>query len=106
MLGALKLRVRMGNYVYRSVFYVAERLAVPVIIGTGFMNVHVETIRCIAQQIVLARGGRLPILSSGNAAKPVQAPEDQQSDDDEVDFEKEPEADSERAPAQRKPLGC
>ena len=79
-------------------------MAVPVIIDISFINVHVEAIRCIAQKVLLARGGRLPILSSRNAAKLVKAPEDQQSDDEEVALKKSPEADSERSPTQRKPL--
>ena len=41
------LRVRLGNALYRVLFYVVDHLACPVLLGTQFANRHIEAIRCI-----------------------------------------------------------
>jgi len=50
------LTTRLGNAFYRIRYIVAERLAVAGILGTGFMNVHVDAIRCREQRIDLQKG--------------------------------------------------
>ena len=63
------LRVRFGNALYRVSFLVAETLAVPVVLGTQFMNRHIDAIRCIAGRIDFT-GDTLPIIGRGDRDKP------------------------------------
>ena len=51
LLGKVALRVRFGPPMYRIAFFVAERLAVSVIIGTSFMKRHVRGIMCMDGEI-------------------------------------------------------
>ena len=101
LLGAVRLRIRFGNFVYHTVFYVANRLAVPAILGTVFLNRYVVAIRCMEQRIQFHQGPVVPILSEGNGVQPTPSP-------NEVDEQfRRLDADSERAePIQtRKPIG-
>lgn len=45
------LTTRFANTLYQNMFIVAERLAVDVIIGSDFMNRHVEEILCNEQRV-------------------------------------------------------
>ena len=74
LLGAVRLRVRFGNYVYHTVFYVANRLAVPAILGTVFLNRYVVAIRCMEQRVQFHQGPVIPILSEGNGVQPAPSP--------------------------------
>ena len=106
MLGAVELRVRLGHCVYRTTFYVASRLAVPVIIGTGFMNTHVRAIWCMDQQLQLARNRyRLPILAHGNIPRPSRTP-DESTPAVEVDGDRQPDIKHPKStPKKDRPLG-
>jgi len=70
--GAVSLRLRLGNTLFRAKFFVAPTLAVPVIVGTAFMNRHVEAIRCRRQVVELFRGSTIPILATGTGASPLE----------------------------------
>ena len=61
--GVMLIRARFGNSLYHLPFVVAESLAVDVIIGTRFMNQHVESIKCRRQCVKLHRGSVPPILA-------------------------------------------
>ena len=63
------LRVRFGNSMYRVSFLVAEKLSVPIILGTQFTNRHVDAIRCILGRVDFAHDS-IPILGRGGGAKP------------------------------------
>ena len=63
------LRVRFGNSLYRVAFLVAEKLSVPIILGTQFANRHVDAIRCIKGRVEFTRDS-VPIIGHGNAEKP------------------------------------
>ena len=47
LLRQVVIRVPFGSAMYRVSFFVAERLAVSVIIGTAFMNSYVRGIMCM-----------------------------------------------------------
>ena len=55
------LRVRFGNALYRVAFIVAEKLSCPVLLGTRFLNAHVDAINC-RKGTVAFTGDTLPIL--------------------------------------------
>ena len=61
--GVMFIRARIGNSLYHHPFIIAESLAVDVIIGTRFMNQHVDSIECRRQCIKLHRGSVLPMLA-------------------------------------------
>ena len=63
------LRVRFGNSLYRVAFLIAEKLSVPIILGTQFANRHVDAIRCIRGRVEFTRDS-VPIIGHGNAEKP------------------------------------
>jgi len=65
------LRVRLGNALYRVLFYVVDHLACPVLLGTQFANRHIEAIRCIKGEIEFTRD-TLPIIGRGSRVKPWQ----------------------------------
>jgi len=65
------LRVRFGNSLYRVAFLVAEKLSVPVILGTQFTNRHVDAIRCMLGRVDLVHDS-IPIVGRGDGAKPWQ----------------------------------
>ena len=58
------LSVRLGNTIYRVPFLIAEQLAVAALLGTSFMNKHVDHICCGSQEIDLHRGCTIPILQA------------------------------------------
>jgi len=60
---AIRLRLRFGNRVYQTKFYAVDRLAVPVLVATAFMNKHVDAIRCRLQRIEFYRGAHIPIVA-------------------------------------------
>ena len=60
---AVRLFVRLGNTLYRLPFFVSEQLAVPLLLGTAFTDLHVSAIEPIARRIRFLAGGSLPILS-------------------------------------------
>ena len=57
------IRVCFGNSMLHLPFVVSDSLAVDVIIGTRFMNHHVDAIECRRQCVKLHRGCVLPILA-------------------------------------------
>ena len=67
LLGAVALRMRFKNNIYKSTFFVARRLAVPAIVGTSFMNRHVDAIRPRRQVVQFYKGPTLSILAQGNS---------------------------------------
>lgn len=101
LLGAVRLRVRFGNFVYHTVFYVADRLAVPAILGTVFLNRYVVAIRCMEQRVQFHQGPVVPILSEGNSVQPAPSPNDVDEEFRRLD------ADSQRAEPikTKKPVG-
>ena len=58
------LSVRLGNTIYRVPFLIAEQLAVADLLGTSFMNKHVDHICCRSQEIDLHQGCTIPILQA------------------------------------------
>ena len=66
LLGVVLIRARFGNSLFHMSFVVADSLAVDVIIGTRFMNQHVDAIECRRQCVKLHRGCVLPILARNN----------------------------------------
>ena len=54
---------------YRFSIFVAERLAVSIIIGIAFMNRHVRGIMCMDGEIKLTQA-TIPILSLHHGLKP------------------------------------
>ena len=60
----VQLSVRLGNMIYRVPFLVAEQLAVVALLGTSFMNKHVDHIWCRSQEIDLHQGCTIPILQA------------------------------------------
>ena len=89
--GAVRLRVRFGNHVYRQLFYVTPNLAVPVLLGTEFLNKYVRAILCMEQKVQFHNGPTLSIISSGTGDDPLQlegsqfepAPDEQPTPDQE-----------------------
>ena len=75
--GLVYLAVRLANNVYRVPFYVVEKLAVPVLLGTAFIDTHVKTLDIQLRRVNFVRGGFVPILgtNSGAASKPTNADE-------------------------------
>ena len=67
--GRIKLLIQLGRKLLDAEFFVAPKLAVPVILGTGIMNSHVEAIRCRAQRIDVHDGGSIAILLMQNVSK-------------------------------------
>ena len=66
LLGVALIRARFGNSLFHMPFYVADSLAVDVIIETFFMNQHVDGIECRRQCVKLHRGCVLPIIARNN----------------------------------------
>ena len=66
LLGVALIRVRFGKSLFHIPFVVADSLTVDVIIGTRFMNQHVDAIECGRQCVKLHRGYFLPILASNH----------------------------------------
>ena len=73
LLGVALIRARFGNSLFHMPFVVADSLAVDVIIGTRFMNQHVDANECRRKCVKLHRGCVLPILArnhDGTFTKP------------------------------------
>ena len=60
------IRARFDKSLFHMPFVVADSPAVYVIIGTRFMNQHVDAIECRRQCVKLHRGCVLPILARNN----------------------------------------
>ena len=58
------LSVRLGNKIYRVPFLIAEQLAVAALLGTSFMNKHVDHICRRNQEIDFHQGCTIPILKA------------------------------------------
>ena len=58
------LSVRIGNTIYRVPFLIAEQLAVAALLGTSFINNHVDHIGCRSQEIDFHQGCTIPILQA------------------------------------------
>ena len=56
--------MRLGNTIYQVPFLIAEQLAVVALLGTSFMNKHVDHICCRSQEIDLPQGCTIPILQA------------------------------------------
>ena len=62
----VRLRIRFGNALYTVDFHVVDRLTVPVLIGTQFLDAHCEAIRCRKRLFQLTRA-TVPIIGYGDA---------------------------------------
>lgn len=60
---AVNLRIQFGNAVYKTTILVATYFSMDVLIGTRFMDRHLNFNRCIDQQVQSIRGKR-PLLES------------------------------------------
>ena len=65
----VRLKVRLGNKTTKVSFYVAPNLAVPAILGTGYLNRYVRCIFPMDQMIEIKDGSLVAILSSQRSAK-------------------------------------
>lgn len=61
-------------------FFVADHLAVDVLVGINFLNKHVLSIRCMAQQVRL-RGSKIPILGTEMGPQVYQDSSDPEEDE-------------------------
>ena len=66
----VRLAVRLRNTTYRITFVVADQLAVPVLLGTAFMDTHVRSIDIEAQNPELRQGGSVPIVDGKGERTP------------------------------------
>ena len=62
MRGAISLTARLGKYLCKVDFLVAERLAVPVLLGADFCDRFVEAIHPRKRVVELADGSEVPII--------------------------------------------
>ena len=60
----VRLYVRIANNVYHLPFYVADKLAVPVLFGTAFTDLYIRSIDPIDNVIKLRNNVTIPILRS------------------------------------------
>ena len=58
----VRLAVRLRNTTFRIPFVVAEQLAVPVLLGTAFVDAHVRSIDIGGQKLELRHGGSIAIV--------------------------------------------
>ena len=65
----VKLTIRIGNANYTAAFSVVDKLAVPVLVGTQFLDRHCDAIWCRKRKLQLTRA-TVPILGLGNASQP------------------------------------
>ena len=65
------LRHLIGDPLYPVRFIVVNRLACPVLLGTHFLDQHVDAIKC-KQRFLYLTGSIVPILSVEKAANPHQ----------------------------------
>lgn len=64
ILSAVIIRIRFESAVNKNIFLVANYFSVKELIGTRYMNHHVESIRCINRQVELTNRKHLPIGSA------------------------------------------
>ena len=67
----VQLRIRLGDATYPVRFIVVNRLACPVLLGTHFLDQHVDAIKCRQRFLYLTRS-IVPILGVGKAGTPYQ----------------------------------
>ena len=60
----VRLVVRLGNVTYRLPFVLAETLAVDVLLGTSFIDLHVASIDVVNQLLELRCGGAIAIVGA------------------------------------------
>ena len=65
----VRLRIRLGNAVYLVRFIAVNRLACTVLLGTHFLDQHVDAIKC-KQRVLYLKRSIVPILGVGKAATP------------------------------------
>lgn len=58
--GLVKLSVRLGNKFFRLPFVVAERLVLPLVLGTAFADEHVRFHHIQARKVEFIKGGSFP----------------------------------------------
>ena len=63
LLSVALIQARFGNSLFDMPFVVADSLALDVIIGTRFMNQHVDAVECRRQCVKTHHGCVLPILA-------------------------------------------
>ena len=70
-LGAVvRLAVQLRNKTFRVPFFVADQLAVPVLLGTAFIDAHVRCIDIDAQKLDLRQGGSVAIVDGKGEPSP------------------------------------
>ena len=68
----VRLAVRLRNTTFRIPFVVAEQLAVPVLLGTAFIDAHVRSIDIDGQKLELRHGGSVAIVDgNGESTTPT-----------------------------------
>ena len=67
----IRLSLRLGNRSYRIPFFVADRFAVDVLLGTSFHDNYIKSIECMDSKIILAGGEEIPILKTNRPATAV-----------------------------------
>ena len=68
--GAIEMKIRFHNTVFRTIFVVSKRLAVDVLIGTTFLNHNVRAIECMDQRVRLRGSACVPILATNTVSTP------------------------------------
>ena len=66
----VRLAVRLRNTTFRIPFVVADQLAVPVLLGTAFIDTHVRCIDIEAQRMELRHGGSVAIVDGNGEPTP------------------------------------
>ena len=82
----VRLQIRLGDTVYPVRFIAVNRPACPVLMGTHFLDQHVDPIKCKQRVLYLTRSV-VPILGVGKAATPHQeqpAPDNMAPDRDQL----------------------
>lgn len=69
ILSAVILSITFESAIHKSVFLVVNRFSVDVLIGTSFINLHVNSILCIDQQVEFTNGSVL--LLGNTSAEPT-----------------------------------
>ena len=82
----VRLRIQLGDALYPVRFIAVNGLACPVLMGTHFLDQHVDAIKCKQRVLYLTRSV-VPILGVGKAATPHQeqpAPDNMAPDRDQL----------------------
>ena len=58
----VRLTVRLSNTTFRILFIVTDQLAVPVLLGTAFIDTHVRCIDIESQRLELCQGSSVAIV--------------------------------------------